>query len=144
MQRSVPGAVAAAGAVLIAHACIAQEAPIRIGLDKERAIGGLQVACTGIGQEKNDPRWAAFPIRVEFSNLKREYLSDGAVAVLDASGRRMAAVSCEGPWILLRPSEPGRYGVEGWLPGTAVKPLHGVFHIPYKGQMRLILQFPDA
>ena len=63
---------------------------------------------------------------------------------MDAGGRRLAAVSCDGPWILVRPSAPGAYSFDGWLPGIGAKPRHGVMHAPAKGQTRLVLQFPDA
>jgi hypothetical protein len=135
--------ILAAGA-LTAGPCLGQDTPTPVGLDKEVTIGGVDIACSGIGQEKSDPRWLAYPTRVEFSNPKQEYLSDGAVTVANAKGERLASVSCEGPWILLRPTTPGSYSIEGWIPGTGTKPQHGAFHSPGAGQVRLVLRFPDA
>ncbi len=144
LVHKTPSLLALAACALLASPCMAQDTPTPIGLDKETTIGGVDVACSGIGQEKADPKWLAYPTRVEFSNPKQEYLSDGAVTVINAKGQRLASVSCEGPWILLRPTVPGAYSVEGWIPGTAAKPQHGVFHSPGSGQLRLILRFPDA
>ena len=129
---------------LITGSAFAQDAPTPIGLDKEVTIGGVDTACSGIGQEKANPHWLAYPARVEFSNLKQEYLSDGAVTISDAKGQHLASVSCEGPWILLRPTVPGAYSIEGWIPSTGAKPQHGLFHSPGSGQVRLVLRFPDA
>ena len=139
--------IGAASAVLYglaASACCAEDTPTAVPLNTETVIGDVAVGCSGVGQQKAEPRWLAYPIRVEFSDPARDYLADGTVAVSDARGRQLAVVSCEGPWILLRPAAPGAYGVKGWLTGTSVKPQSGAFHIPYKGQMRMVLVFPDA
>ncbi len=139
-----PGAGAVAlWAVAAAHS-LAQDAPTPVPLNTETVIGDLAVGCSGVGQQKAEPRWLTYPIRVEFSNPGQEYLSDGAVSVSDSKGRELASVSCEGPWILLRPATPGGYSVKGWLTDVKTKPQSGAFHIPYKGQMRMVLVFPDA
>jgi hypothetical protein len=144
LYRPAQALIILAATALIAGPSCGQDAPTPIGLDKEITIGGVDVACSGIGQEKADPRWTAYPARVEFSNPKQEYLSDGAVTVANAKGERLASVSCEGPWILLRPTTPGAYSIEGWIPGSGTKPQHGAFHSPGAGQVRLVLRFPDA
>jgi hypothetical protein len=101
-------------------------------------------ACTGIGQEKADPRWQAYPIRVEFSEPGGAYLADEALSVSDHAGKVLATVACEGPWILLRPEAPGAYSFKGWVPGGAAAPRGGAFRIPAKGQARMVLQFPAS
>jgi hypothetical protein len=106
-------ALALAAAGLSARA---QTSPAALALDSETTVAGVGVACTGIGQTRLDPKWQAWPIRVEVSNQKRELLTDVVVAIEDAKGRALATVSCEGPWLLLRPSAEART-VSGWLPG---------------------------
>jgi hypothetical protein len=125
----------------VAVSAIAQEAPTSIPLDTERAIGGVMIGCTGIGQQKHDPRWLAYPIQVEFARPDGAYLGDEALSVMDHSGKVLASVTCEGPWILLRPDAPGEYSFKGWLPGSAVGPSGGSFHIPAKGRARIVLHF---
>ena len=135
---------AALFALALALPALAQEGPARIPLDGERTIGGVAIACTGIGQEKADPRWLAYPVRVEFSKPGGDYLADEALSVMDHSGHTLASVACEGPWILLRPEAPGEYRFKGWVPGGAGGQRGGTFHVPLKGQIRLVLQFPGA
>lgn len=134
--------VAALAALAVALPALAQEGPVRIPLDGERTLGGVAIACTGIGQEKQDPRWQAYPVRVEFSAPGGDYLADEALSVMDRSGRTLATVACEGPWILLRPQAPGQYRFSGWVPGKPGAPRGGTFHVPLKSQIRLVLQFP--
>jgi hypothetical protein len=136
-----PALVAALFAVATAPA-LAQEGPTRIPLDGERTIGGVAVGCTGIGQSKSDPRWQAYPIRVEFAAPGGDYLADEALSISDHTGTILASVACEGPWILLRPAAPGEYSFKGWPSGAAAEAKGGAFRIPAKGQARLVLQFP--
>lgn len=131
-------------AALVALPALAQEGPVRIPLDGERTLGGVAIACTGIGQAKQDPRWQAYPVRVEFSAPGGDYLADEALSVMDRSGRTLATVACEGPWILLRPQAPGEYRFSGWVPGKPGAPRGGTFHVPLKSQIRLVLQFPAS
>jgi hypothetical protein len=125
----------------IAVPALAQEGPTSIPLDSERAIGGVMIGCTGIGQQKHDARWLAYPIQVEFARPDGAYLGDEALSVMDHSGKVLASVTCEGPWILLRPDAPGEYSFKGWLPGSAAAPSGGTFHIPAKGRARMVLHF---
>jgi hypothetical protein len=133
--------LAALAALAVAAPALAQEAPTSIPLDSERAIGGVMIGCTGIGQQKHDPRWLAYPIQVEFARPDGAYLGDEALSVTDHSGKVLASVTCEGPWILLRPDAPGEYSFKGWLPGSTVAPSGGTFHIPAKGRARMVLHF---
>jgi hypothetical protein len=114
-----------------------------VALDQETNVSGVPVACTGIGQTKDDPRWLRYPVRVEFSNAHNEYFANVEIAVWDRSGRPVVSVSCNGPWILLD-LPPGRYRIEGRLLDVAAKPRTAPFSPPTHGQMRLVLQFPDA
>jgi len=145
MQRLFLGLLAASVAV---GPCLAQPmgapamAATPIPLDQERMIDGVGVACSGIGQSKADPRWLSYSVRLEFSDPARDYLADEAVAVTNAAGQRLAAVKCEGPWILIK-LPPGTYRVTGWLPGSPDKPVSAEIHAPAKGQQRFVLEFPN-
>lgn len=117
--------------------------PQAVSLDTDLTIGAVEVGCTGIGQTKHDPRWAAYPVRIEFANAQSLYLSDATIDLANASGAPLASISCEGPWILLK-LPAGRYTVHARLNGSTAKPRSASFSPPAKGQMRLVLQFPDA
>jgi len=113
-----------------------------LALDTVTTIGDVEVACTGVGQTRNDPKWQAYPVRIEFSNSKNEYMAPGEVVVSDARGHEVVRVGCDGPWLLMK-LQPGAYSVEARLPDTTAKPRTAPFNAPTKGQLRVVLQFPD-
>ncbi len=126
-------------------AAVAQPAPPdaqRLPLDQTTTIGGINFACTGIGQEKQDPKWTAFPAKVEFADLQSDLIADEVLSVTGPKGETLATVKCEGPWILLRPAAPGVYHVKGWFPEGTAPPQSGTFSIP--GHAHLVMRFPAA
>ncbi|MEO7026493.1 MAG: hypothetical protein ABI056_02970 [Caulobacteraceae bacterium] len=137
------------GAMSQSSAAAPETAPIVVPLDSEATVGGLRVACTGVGQSKDDPRWKAYPIRIEFSNPAGDLLANGAIKVSNPAGAVLASVSCEGPWILLRPAgvvtgAKAAYRVAGWLPGKGYPSQTATFVTPASGQRIVDLRFPDA
>jgi hypothetical protein len=115
----------------------------QMAVDQNLVLGDVQLACTGIGDTRNDPRWAAYPIRVEFSNAKNEYMVDALVALLDAKGEAVLVVRCDSPWLLLKPP-PGTYAVYAHLMYTDTQIRSARFTVPTSGQKRVVLQFPDS
>jgi len=77
-------AVTAGLVFFVATSAAAQ--PVRVPLDHETTVAGIGVACTGIGQTKNDPKWQAYPVLVEFAGPGGELLADESMALSDASG----------------------------------------------------------
>ncbi|HVN02056.1 MAG TPA: hypothetical protein VMT68_17785 [Caulobacteraceae bacterium] len=136
-------AVAFLAIELVAGAAAAADETVQIPIDGETTAGGVPVACTGFGQTKLDPRWTAYPVRVEFSGPANEYLASEAITIWDAHKHVVLSASCEGPWILLKLA-PGSYRVEGRLLELAAKPRTAPFKAPAKGQIRVVLQFKDA
>jgi hypothetical protein len=114
-----------------------------VPLDGQAVIGGVEVACTGIGETRNDPKWSAWPVRVEFSNAQHAYETDAAVALVNAKGKTVLTASCEGPWLLLKPG-PGAYTVFARLSDSPAKPRSARFQTPAHGQIRVVIEFPDA
>lgn len=112
-----------------------------VTMDNPITINGIDTVCTGIGDEaQHDPRWAAYPIRVEFSNGGAQYLS-GAHVSLSRDGKTLAALDCAGSWVLFR-IPPGSYKVDASLlnnQGGGVR--SGEFSPPAHGQKRVVLQF---
>ena len=121
----------------------ALEAPRIIPIDRSISVGDIEAACTGVGQTRLDARWSAYPVRIEFSNMKNDYLLDATITVKNAAGAALLTASCDGPWLLLKLPK-GRYSVSAVLNDAAVKPRSASFSPPDHGQMRLVLQFPDA
>lgn len=133
----------ASAAIALTLAGVATAEPTALAVDAETEVGGVPVACTGIGQTRLDPKWQAYGVRVEFSNALNEYLVGGAVSVRDRTGRTVLDVTCDAPWVLIK-LPPGAYVVEGRILGSQAKPRTAPFSPPATGQMRLVLQFPDA
>lgn len=131
---------------ILASLCLIGSAAAETSLlpvDAETTINGVQLVCTGIGQTRDDPRWQAYPVRIEFSNARNEYLVGGAITVRDTAGRELFSASCDAPWILLRLPK-GAYRVEGRMPGAGVRSRSASFAPPAAGQLRVVLQFEDA
>ena len=117
--------------------------PTAVPLDSEATFGTLTIACTGVGQSKDNPKWKAYPVRIEFSNPAGDLLANGAATIARA-GATLASVSCEGPWILARPASAragGAYRLTGWLPGQGYKPITEAFTFPQGGQKVIDLRF---
>jgi hypothetical protein len=138
-------------AVLCATAAAAEPVPPNafdmdvdpMAVDQPVAMGGVEMACTGIGETRNDPKWATYPIRVEFSDAKNEYMADALVALVDSRNELLVVVRCDAPWLLLKPPA-GIYAVYAHLMDSAAKPRSAKFTVPARGQKRVVLQFPDS
>lgn len=134
-----------AGLTLGSAATMAQnEPPTQLALDAEQVIDGVGVACTGIGGTKDDPKWRAYPVRVEFANKAREYLLGATVTLADTKGAPMFTVSCGGPWLLLKPPDSADYHLEARIIDPSTAPQKAIVKSPARGQIRVILTFPDA
>jgi hypothetical protein len=133
-------ATAAAADQVPSHAFDMEVDPLVV--DKPVALSGVDLACTGIGDTRADPKWAAYPIRVEFSNAKNEYMTDALVALVDAKNEVVLVVRCDAPWLLLKPP-PGNYAVYAHLVESGAQPRSARFTVPAHGQKRVVLQFPD-
>jgi hypothetical protein len=118
------------------------EAQSYVAMDNPINVNGVDTVCTGIGDEaQHDPRWAAYPIRVEFSNGGAQYLSGAHVQLSSAGGKTLAAVDCAGPWVLFK-IPPGSYKIDASLlnnQGGGVR--SATFSPPEHGQKRVVLQF---
>lgn len=112
-------------------------------MDTPTTMNGIDTVCTGIGSDaQSDPRWLAYPIRIEFSNGGAQYLSGAHVDLATGAGKPLVSLDCAGPWVLFR-LEPGTYKVTASLNrqqggGTA----SATFQPPRAGQRRVVLRFP--
>ena len=152
MSRYRAGITALAGwAALVAAApepAPSAEAPsaspdtaIKMGWDSEMTLAGVGLACTGIGGTKDDPKWLAYPLRIEFANRAREYLINATVTLTDDKGAKLFTVICPGAWLLLKVPSPNPYRVDALVNGRAAPTT--TVKSPAKGQQRVILVFPE-
>jgi hypothetical protein len=118
--------------------------PVRVHLDEETTVGGIPVACTGIGQTKNDPKWLGYPVRVEFADAAHDYLAGEVLTLSDARGHELLQVSCEGPWVLLKLPPRLSYRIEARATEHDVGPQTARVKAPSHGQARFVLTFPNA
>jgi len=139
LSQSIAGIAASS---LLASAAAAQ--PVHVPLDHETTIAGIGVACTGIGQTKNDPKWQAYPVLVEYAGPGGELLANATLVLSDAKGAAVLSVWCEGPWILLKlpPGKPFKVG--GQVGGAATVTVSAKVKAPSHGQARVVLNFPGA
>lgn len=145
-----PGARLAGGLLAAAIGMAASpppqiEGPIqRVALDQSVTVDKVEVACTGIGlTARSDPRWAAYPVRVEFAAPNGDYFSDEIVSLSTAAGEHLISVSCEGPWVLLK-LPAGRYTIAARLNDVAAATQSATFSPPRSGQKLVMIHFPDA
>jgi len=137
-------ALAAGLASLAAAGAAMADEPTRVPLDSQTTIGGVDVACTGIGQTKNDPKWLAYDARVEFATAQRAYLANEVVSLTDPAGQPVLTVSCDGPWVLLKLPAGKPYKVQASLIGQDAVPRSTTIKAPKHGQTRFVITFPDA
>ncbi len=122
----------------LARAENAQTLPV----DQETTINGVEVACSGIGDEAaDDPRWLAYPVRIEFADGQAEYLSDLDISIATARGVTIVRVHCDSPWFLAK-LRPGKYRVSATFEGRLTKTVK--FTAGATGQSRTIVRFPEV
>jgi hypothetical protein len=144
MPLRLAGSVGPAVMLALATPVSASGAPASLGQDAETSIGGVGVACTGIGGSKEEPRWRAYPLRIEFANDLREHLIGAQVRVTDETGREVMNVTCWGAWLLLKPPGDGAYTIEATIIGESVPAQKATVRAPASGQARIVLEFPGV
>lgn len=139
---------AIAAAACLAFAGLAASAradtAVRLPLDTNTTVDGVDVACTGIGQTRNNPLWRDYPVRLEFSDAKGDYLADETLTVYRPDRQPALSVSCDGPWVLMK-LPPGRdYRVQASLDEPGTSPHSSVVRAPEHGQARFLITFPRS
>ena len=130
-------------AAIAALATPALADPVRVPLDQETTVGGIGVGCTGIGQTKNDPKWAAYSVKLEFADAQRALLANETVS-LSSGKTEILDVACEGPWLLLKLPAGKAFTVEANLAERSTAPRSANVKAPAHGQATFVLTFPDA
>ena len=128
-------------ALALAGAARADQMP----MDTPVTMNGVETVCTGIGDEAQaDPRWKAYPARIEFSNGGAQYLSGVHLSLASAGGKTITTLDCAGAWVLFR-LPPGNYKITANLLGQqGAAPRSITISPPASGQKRFVIQFPGV
>ena len=127
-----------AGMVLLAAAANAQDTNTpSFPMDTPMSMRAIEAVCTGITADtRADPRWSAYPLRIEVVNAGGEYLADAQVT-LSKGDEALAAVNCAGPWVLFKVM-PGAYTVSAEISGVTK---NARATVGGSGQARVVLRF---
>jgi hypothetical protein len=110
-----------------------------LAMDMPTDVAGIETVCTGVSLDaRQDPRWAAYGLKVEIAGAGGKYLGSEKVA-LGKGGQSLLEVTCDGPWLLFR-LPPGRYDVEAKIGAQTVS---SAAFVPVSSQGRIILRFTD-
>ena len=131
-------------ALFSASPTLSAETPVQLQLDAETTINGVGVACTGIGGSKNDPRWLAYPVRVEFANAQHEYLIGAVLTLSNTNGAPLFTVSCPGPLLMLKLPDHSSYHLDAHMSDADAPVLSRIVKAPAQGQIRVVLTFPGT
>lgn len=105
--------------------------------DRPIMVNGTEVVCTGIGKDSRaDPRWAAYPLRLEVAAHDGHYLGEERVT-LGGNGISVR-VRCKGPWILMR-VPAGSYAVQIEIARHGARNV--TVNVPANGQRRAVIHF---
>jgi hypothetical protein len=111
----------------------------RLPLDRPQAMRDVEAVCTGIGTEaRQDPRWNAYPLRVEVAGAGGQLLGEVTLTVT-RENQPLLSVRCTGPWLLVR-LPPGAVRVTAEFEGRMVA---ANANVPATGQGRVTLRFPQ-
>ena len=83
--------------------------------DTPTTQNGVETVCTGVGSAKDDPRWAAYPVKIVLATAGGANLANAHITV--TKGRQtVVETDCDAPWILVK-AEPGSYTATATLNG---------------------------
>lgn len=132
-------AILAAGGALAALVALPSIAAV-LPVDAPTKMGNVTAVCTGVGSAKDNPEWASWPIKLEFSNGGAQFVSGENVKLMNQTGASIAEFDCTGPWVLLSLPK-GSYSVTASVPQSNSGPRSVKFETPATGQKRVEVQF---
>jgi hypothetical protein len=83
--------------------------------DTPTTMNGVDTVCTGVGSAKDDPRWAAYPIKIVLATSGGADLANAHIA-LNKGRQVLMQTECDAPWVLLR-APSGSYTATATLIG---------------------------
>jgi hypothetical protein len=108
--------------------------------DMPKAIDGIETVCDGTTiANRNDPKWRAYSLRMEFAGKGGQYLGGQTVNV---KGQELdVSVTCQGPWVLMK-LPAGSYHISADVPDAGHKEMN--VRVPASGQHVAMFSFPNA
>ena len=108
--------------------------------DTPKAIDGIETVCDGITIEnRNDPKWRAYSLRMEFAGKGGQYLGGETVSV---KGEELdVSVTCQGPWVLMK-LPAGSYHISADVPDAGHREMN--VRVSATGQHVAMFSFPNA
>lgn len=137
-MKTVTLALSLSAAALVSAQAVAAVLP----MDAPVKLGAITAVCTGVGSAKDDPQFASYPIKLEFSNGGAQFVSNENVKLMNNTGASIAEFDCQGPWVLLQLPK-GTYSVTATQPDATRGPKTVKFDTPATGQKRIEIQFPS-
>jgi hypothetical protein len=120
---------------------LGQAGAAALPMDAPVKMGAVTAVCGGVGSDKDNGQWNAYPIKLEFSNSSGQFVSGENVKVTNQTGATVAEFDCTGPWVLLQLPR-GNYGATATMAGSTNPPRSVKFSPPATGQKRVGIQFP--
>jgi hypothetical protein len=135
IQHLLAATTVASILALGAHAAVLpMDAPVK--------MGAITAVCGGVGSDKDNGQWSAYPIRLEFSNAGGQFVANEHVKLMNQTGAMLAEFDCTGPWVLLQLPK-GTYSATATQPDATRGPKTVKFTTPQTGQSRIGIQFPS-
>ena len=108
--------------------------------DTPKAIDGIETVCDGITiANRNDPKWRAYSLRMEFAGKGGQYLGGETVSV---KGEELdVSVTCQGPWVLMK-LPAGSYHISADVPDAGHQEMN--VRVSANGQHVAMFSFPNA
>src|ERR1700744_1281222 len=129
-----------AGGAAVSLFFVTQATAAALPMDAPVKMGAVTAVCGGVGSDKDNGQWNAYPIKLEFSNGGAQFVSGENVKLTDQPGNQIAEFDCAGPWVLLQLPK-GNYGAMATITGSTTS-RSVKFSPPATGQKRVEVQFP--
>jgi len=123
-------------AVFLTAALLSPAAVLAQADNQPMMVGGIETVCTGTTTDvREDPKWQAYSLRLEFAGKDGQYLGDEQVNV--SGNGQSISVHCNGPWVLMK-LPPGTYKVTADVADAGHK------DVTVRVPGRVIVRFPNA
>ena len=137
MKLAQSTAAVLAVAALASTAALAAE---ELTNNEPKAIDGIETVCDGVSlNDRNDPKWRGYSLRLEFTGKGGQYL--GGETVTSRATSSTSRCQCKGPWVLMK-LPAGSYHMSADVPDAGHKEMN--VRVPASGQAVVMVHFPNA
>jgi len=109
--------------------------------DVEQSQNGIQFACTGIAEARDDPKWDQYPLKVVFASKNGQFIGRVRVTLQSEAGQPLVDVFCLTPWFVARLPE-GKYALSAVATNGVEKT--ATITVSQANQKTQHLHFPDG